>query len=285
MRELNIVTTKTHYRSGEIVDGYILVTCDKAFKYNAIHLTLKGVEQTRIAGSVGPHVPPHKQNYTHVHEHIVFEHRGSMEVGKKLHHFSFKLPEDAPSSYEGKCGRIGYTLSAQVEISWGIDTSTKTRIFVKQFKSELTAQKQQATVEKDGRPLLEVEIEKDAISVGNDIDFRFRVSSDVKIKRVKVELETEEKARAIASTNKDVRTLYETMISDDQITRDQWITMTINTEETMPTTFHKWLVTNSIYLKVTLDIPRGFDQSVRIPLTLDYCDTEVATVAISPLLS
>ena len=261
------------------MDGYILVECDKAFKYNAIHLTLKGIEETRIVGSVGKQVLPHIQIYAHVHEHIVFEQSDKMEPGKKLHHFAFQLPEDAPSSYEGKCGRIQYTLSAKVEISWGNDPYAKTQIIVRQIKSEIPTHKKQASVEKNGLPLLDVEIDKDAICVGNDIDLRFRVASDVKIRRVKIELQTEEKTRAVAATNKDIRALSKTSISEDQITRGQWISLTINTDDSMPTTIEKWLVTNTIYHKVTLDIPRGFDKSVRIPLTMENFQNEVAEMA------
>ena len=50
---------------------------------------------------------------------------GKFPAGQRLYPFSFQLPPNLPSSYEGGIGFVRYLATCNVDVPWGFDIDTK----------------------------------------------------------------------------------------------------------------------------------------------------------------
>ncbi|MBN2228066.1 MAG: hypothetical protein JW779_00615 [Candidatus Thorarchaeota archaeon] len=278
MRDVEIIATKTQYKAGETVEGHVIIKCDDDFKHNGIHITFKGREHTRIVVSTG------KTTHVHTDEHVYFEdtsylqEAGSMQAGEKRLPFSFQFPDNSEgtlSSYSGRNGWIEYTLEAVVEISWASDLKEKKDLDFRQAMEKLPQQLQHQCAERDGYPVLDVEIENNSFCLGDPVSLRFRVAHDAKIREVRVELKSDEIVHAGKLERNSWKTLAKQSIDDDEVQRGVWMDIQLDTDESMQATFNRPIIRNEVSLKVTLNIPWGQDESVEIPITLGFCNNQL----------
>ncbi|XP_032828992.2 arrestin domain-containing protein 1-like isoform X1 [Petromyzon marinus] len=107
---------KVSYRPGDIVEGVIKVYVTAAVPFKAIRV--------RCVGRCD--IGPRSKAEPDVMEQYINEFQvawgkkssGSLSIGKHSFPFSFKLPDDAPPSFDGKHGRVGYSVLAELDMPW-----------------------------------------------------------------------------------------------------------------------------------------------------------------------
>ncbi len=278
MRDVTILTEKTQYKAVDTVEGQVIVKCDDDFEHNGIRITFKGREHTRIVVSHGKTSSVHTDEHVYFDETVYLEEAGIMQPGERLLPFKFQFPDDLEemqNSYSGINGWVEYTLEAVVEISWAKDPKEKLVLDFKQMMEKRSQQSQRQYAERDGYPVLDVEMEKNIFCLGDQIPLRFRVSKDVKIREVRVELNSNEIAYAGKIKRNSRKKLVKQSIDDDEVRRGFWMDVQLVTDESMQATFKRPIITNEASLKVTLNIPWGRDESVEIPIHLGFCSSQV----------
>ena len=70
MRRIEVQLKKDVFEPGEIIDGRLIVICNSAFEFNDIHVTLMGVEHTRIEESDGEDTYTYTSKVEHVADRI-----------------------------------------------------------------------------------------------------------------------------------------------------------------------------------------------------------------------
>ena len=271
MRDIKLVLEKYEYTAGDVVEGHMIVVCDKSFEYNRIHLTLEGKEHTRIVRSSGKHSHVYTEERFHLEERLDFEEAGEMQPGEQSYPFSFRIPDDAPSSYSGRSGWIDYTLKAKIELSWAIDPKEKAIITIRGPLASTTSEGRSISTERDGIIVLEVDLERDVLCLGDELRFKVRVARDVDIRGMRAELISNEISKARGHTDKRRKTLLKFEIDDTEISKDLWYNMVMQTDHTMPPSFQGEILEVLTLLKVTLDVPWRFDKKVEIPLKIGHC--------------
>jgi hypothetical protein len=277
VRDVTITTTKTQYKAGDVVEGQVIVKCDDDFRHNGIRITFNGREHTRIVVSHGKTSSVHTDEHVYFDETVYLEEAGIMYVGEKHLPFVFRFPanlEEMQNSYSGINGWVEYALEAVVEISWAKDPKEKIFLDFKHTIEKKSQQSQRQYAERDGYPILDVEIENNAFCLGDSIPLRFRVSQDVKIREVRVELSSNEIAFAGRIKRNSRKTRAKLSIDDDEVRRGLWMDVQLATNESMQTTFKRPIITNEASIKVTLNIPWGRDESVKIPIDLRLCSSQ-----------
>ena len=268
MHGIEIVTGRTVYSPGDSVEGDLLIASDKEFQYNAIHLTFMGREHTRIVVHHGKTSTVHTDERVYFSDRLDLEGAGIMTVEGMRFHFRFQIPEGVPSSYSGIHGWIEYTLTGIIERSLARDERKQIPIEVKNYERMPPSQPQHVSIEKEGSPILDIEMESDVCGIGDSIRLRLLVAQDVKIRGVRVELLSEEEA----STKHHRRTFSSTSakvyLENALIERDLWIDVPLETSESMPSEFSREILSNKASIKVTLDVPWALDKSVNIPIRL-----------------
>ena len=277
MRDVEIIITKTRYKAGESVEGYVIVKCDDDFKHNGIRITFKGREHTRIVVSHGKTSSVHTDEQVYFDETVYLEQAGNMPIGEKRLPFLFKFPDDPEgllTCYSGRNGWIEYTLEAVVEITRARDPKEKLVLDFRQTVDKPSSQTKRGYAEDDGYPVLDVELSEDVFCLGDLIPLRFRVAQEVKIREVRVELNSNETVHAGRYKRNSRKKLAKQSLDDDYVQRDLWMDTQIQTDESMQTTFNRSIIRNEVRVKVTLNIPWGRDKSVTIPIGLGFYSDE-----------
>jgi len=265
---MEIETNQSVYKSGDSVEGELIITSDEDFKYNAIHLTFAGREHTRIVVSHGKTSSVHTDERVYFSQQMDLASEGQMTVEGLRHPFHFVLPDDLPSSYEGTNGWIEYTLTAIIERSWARDPKEHVILQVRNQEVMPSSELQRVSIEKDGYSILDVEMEKDTFSLGSSVALKFRVAQDVKIRGVRIEIQAEEDANTEYCNRQNTNTLVKEYFEEKMIEHGLWIDADLQTDESMPSQFTREILSNKISVKVTLDIPWAIDKSVIIPIKL-----------------
>jgi hypothetical protein len=267
---IDIITSKNLYRPGDSVEGELHFSASEEFGYNAIHLTFLGREHTRIIVSHG------KSSTVHTEERVYFSQRtdlageGTMTVEGLNFPFSFSIPDKVPSSYRGRNGWIEYTLKAVIERSWAIDPGSELELIVRAPERKPPSQTRQVAIDDDGNSILTAETDDDAITLGEGIGVRFRVEQELKIRGVRIELISEEEAHAKRYHRTSFTTLIQEFAKVGEIQYGLWNDVRFETSESMPYSFESEILSNKIYVKLTLDIPWKIDKSTIIPLQMGY---------------
>jgi hypothetical protein len=267
---IDIITSKNLYRPGDSVEGELHFSASEEFGYNAIHLTFLGREHTRIIVSHG------KSSTVHTEERVYFSQRtdlageGTMTVEGLNFPFSFSIPDKVPSSYRGRNGWIEYTLKAVIERSWAIDPGSELELIVRAPERKPPSQTRQVAIDDDGNSILTAETDDDAITLGEGIGVRFRVEQELKIRGVRIELISEEEAHAKRYHRTSFTTLLQEFAKVGEIQYGLWNDVRFETSESMPYSFESEILSNKIYVKLTLDIPWKIDKSTIIPLQMGY---------------
>ncbi len=249
---MEITTNQSLYKSGDSVEGELIITSDEDFKYNAIHLTFAGREHTRIVVSHG------KSSSVHTDERVYFSQQTDF------------ASDNLPSSYEGTNGWIEYTLTAIIERSWARDPKEQIVLQVRNQEVMPPSEFRRVSVEKDGYSILDVEMEEDTFSLGDSIPLRFRVAQDIKLRGVRIEIQAEEEANTKYHNRRITSSLVKEYFDEKMFERGLWVDADLKTDESMPCQFNREIVSNKISVKVTLDIPWAIDKSVFIPINLGH---------------
>jgi len=270
LRKITIYTEKTDYIAGDTVSGTVEIICDKDFNFNAMYISFEGREHTTVTKQVGKQTYTYTEEHFHTSERIDIMEPGSMQSGDIRVPFSFKIPDDVPSSYDGNRGEIEYTLNAKIEISWARDPKDEVLLCVR-GAGVTNPQSERASKMDDGVSVLDVELENNEVCLGDPIRFKYRIDRDVKMRGVRIDFDATE--IAIAQGNKSTRhqKLYSQFFEEDRIHRGSWIDAEIPTNSEMPVSYEGPLITVIPTLKVVIDIALRFDKQVKIPIVTRHC--------------
>ena len=270
LRKITIYPEKTNYVAGDTVSGTVEIMCDKDFNFNAMYISFEGREHTTVTKQVG------KQTYTYTEEHFHASERmdimepGSMQSGDIRVPFSFKIPDNVPSSYDGNRGEIEYTLNAKIEVSWARDPKDEVLLCVRSA-GVINPQSERASEMDDGVSVLDVELENNEVCLGDPIRLMYRVDRDIKMRGVRIDFIATELAIAQGNKSKRHQELHSQFIEEAQIHRGSWIDAEIPTNSDMPVSYEGPLITVIPTLKVVIDVALRFDKQVKIPIVAGHC--------------
>nr|XP_022332254.1 arrestin domain-containing protein 3-like [Crassostrea virginica] len=121
------------YFSGQVVNGKLFVELGAEMKMREIKLTFKGLAYVHWTTGSTSTVTKHyiaAENYFHQNISIYGKGVGMgddnrLPPGQHIYPFSFTLPPNLPSSFEGGVGYVRYTVKGTIDKPWKFDHNTK----------------------------------------------------------------------------------------------------------------------------------------------------------------
>ncbi len=271
MRKIAIYPERTDYVVGDTISGVVEVMCDGDFEFNAMYICFEGREHTIVTKQVGKHTYTYTEEHFHTQERVDLMEPGTMQSVDRRVPFSFKIPENVPSSYDGGRGEIEYTLKAKIEVSWARDPKDEVLLHVSNLSKAANPQSVFSSEMDDGVSVLDVELENNEICLGEPIRLKYRVDRDVKMRGVRIEFIATE--LAVADGNKSTlhQKLYSSFTDEIELVRGSWMNEEIPTHTGMPVSYEGPLITVAPAVKVVLDIALRFDKQLEIPIGVMHC--------------
>ncbi|XP_062550746.1 arrestin domain-containing protein 17-like [Armigeres subalbatus] len=117
--------------AGQTLTGQVEITLPKAKKVKSVFLKITGQSSVRWSESVGTgtsvHYTAREEYVSHLEKFVEGEGKEEVELveGTHKYKFSYKLPKDCPTSFEGDFGYIRYTVRIVFERPWKYDLTYK----------------------------------------------------------------------------------------------------------------------------------------------------------------
>jgi len=262
MPEVSIYTEKNQYRPGEDVSGYVVVSTDKTFACNRIILKLRGKEYTHYqAGKV------------HVSEtHDILDEDVTICEGRDIHptetriEYSFKLPEEIPSTHDGFYGEIDYSIEAVVEVNRAIDPKSKINLIVYGLSPPYIPEPLDQLPISGEAEYLQAEIPTDILRLNKELVVRFLVKERSRIKNVRLDIAKREEIVCRGRNLSSTQGFSERHIPITYNEFDRWIEETIHEDWSSIIPFEGQLIKTSLILKVVLEVGLALDPSIEFPL-------------------
>ncbi|MDF1540228.1 MAG: sporulation protein [Candidatus Thorarchaeota archaeon] len=271
MRKITIYPDRTNYVAGDTVTGTVEIMCDKDFDFNAMYISLEGREHTTVVKQVGKHTHVYKEEHFHLQERIDLMQPGTMQYGEIRVPFSFSIPENVPTSYDGERGEIEYTLNAKIEVSWARDPKDEVLLCVRGSTGGVNPKLVTSSEMDDGVSVLDVEIENTEICLGEPIRLKYRVDRDINMRGVRVDFIATEHVTAKGNKSKLHQILDSQFTDEIELVRGSWMNVEILTHPEMPVSYEGPLITVIPAVKVVIDIALRFDKQVEIPIVVMHC--------------
>lgn len=269
VREISLHLQKDEYTPGERVEGYAIVNCDDDFECESVNLTFTCTEQSRVVVGSGKHRRVFLQKEVHFEQFREFASKSRILEGETRYEFSFDIPADTYSSFEGCFSFIRYDLNGKIEVKWALDPKTERTIVIVASEKEGADQEPrmiQESLDDNGMHLLRLEVDNDTFQRGDEFRFRFMVGSTADIRGVRTELIHREHVSP-QGRETDYDNVLDTQYWEEyRLTRESWVDVGILTNESWPRVFTSNLIDCKFILKVTLDVPWRFDKSIEVPL-------------------
>ncbi len=268
MRRVRIQTTQEEYSAGEMVEGDLVIECDRPFDCKAVHITLTGREHTRVFVRTNSGSVTRREEYVYIKNRQELCGSAKISAGETAFPFRFSLPSDIPPSYSGYNGWVEYTLSGVVEVPLSIDPKNRVNITVSSPSSPPENGSVQRTLCIDNTPALDIELEEAHVSLGSPIRFGIRAAYNVDLSGISAELIVVESVVAKRHKSRLMKYLGKWSISGDELVRGTWLYGLIDTNNSMPLSIQLRLIKNEAFLKVTLGRRWRLDPCVKIPVVL-----------------
>ncbi|MFX1415787.1 MAG: hypothetical protein ACFFC0_03195, partial [Promethearchaeota archaeon] len=170
------------------------------------------------------------------------------------------------SSYAGVHGTIKYEIEAKVEVSWALDPKMKIEVpVVAEAALLVPASLCENLVDEDKR-LLEVEVHRDVISLGESLKLEIRLADDINFRGLRCEILHHERVSPEGKEEYYRTELAEWYSQEFTLPRHVPIDIEMKTSDSWPPAFQSRLITCTYILKVTLDIAWRLDKVIEIPL-------------------
>jgi hypothetical protein len=269
MPEIRIQLPKENYSPGDCVEGYVIVSSDDYFECNAIHLTLKGVETTKVVVSHGKYSTVYAEENEFLDERMDFSVASGVQAGDTRHEFRFDLPRDVPNSYKGMHGIIEFYLVAQIERTRRRDPKDKVHLVVTGSAGEsVISESRSDNLDDDGVLVLRGSVDNDVISRGQDFILGFILSGDPNIRGVRAEIISKEHVSPKGQERDWPVVLVKSQMPKEEIPVETWVNVTLQTEVDWALPFKTSLIHYRYFLRLTLDVPWRFDKHLEIPLKI-----------------
>ena len=268
LREIEIMLERTTYSPGEQIEGYVYVTTDDDFEYNAITLTMRGYEKTTVTRGSGKNRRVYRDKHDYINETVLLAEPGTLYPGDHRFDFALILPKEIPGSYYGIAGKIIYQIEAKIEVSWAIDPKTKQELFVAQTIEQISPQRKIGYIEHEGQSLLEIELERDTVEIGRDFTVRVRLNPVREFRCIRMELFHEEEVIADGYHDTAKRRISGWELPDEKLPPGVWVDVGMSTSTEFPLTFRTHLIDSRYVLKFTIDIPWRLDKKLETPIAV-----------------
>jgi hypothetical protein len=269
MPDISIQLPERDYSPGERVEGYCIISSDDYFECNAIHLTLKGAESSKVVVSHGKYSTVYAESNDFLDERVDFSVASGVQAGDTRHEFSFVLPQDAPNSYKGMHGVIEYYLVAQIERTMRRDPKDKVQLVVTgSAGGSVMSESRSDGLDDDGVLVLRGSVEDDVVRRGSDFALSFILSGDPNIRGVRAEIISKEHVSPKGQERDWPVVLVKSQMPKEEIPIDTWVYVTLQTEVDWTLPFKTSLIHYRYFLSLTLDVPWRFDKHLEIPLKI-----------------
>lgn len=152
---------------GQLFEATVIVTADRPVPVDAIRVRLRGIE--------GINTPGGQKLRTVVQLEGKLSGRTELKAGERRYPFSFRLPKDAPPSFEFASVAVRYMYDVHIEIPWWADQRATFRAEVG-FRDRPAPQSNAvfASSDRSGpkghEPHLELSLTRDVFSPGDHLD-------------------------------------------------------------------------------------------------------------------
>ncbi|CAB3361769.1 Hypothetical predicted protein [Cloeon dipterum] len=129
LEEFIIIFENAHgvFYSGQNVSGKLVVRCNAPKNIRGIYIKIKGEASVHWSETHNKKTRHYISNETYFAIKSVALEEGieqTLTPGEHIFPFSYDLPDDLPSSFEGDFGRIRYTVRAVIDRPWKFDHET-----------------------------------------------------------------------------------------------------------------------------------------------------------------
>ncbi|CAI5650578.1 unnamed protein product [Oreochromis niloticus] len=289
--EFNKVNEQGTFSPGDILSGNVIVVTSKEIKVQCFLVKAKGKAKVTWHEKEGDDVVAHsnKKKYFYF-EHIILQDKkgdGSVIIcpGRNVYSFNFVIPDvDMPSSYEGKWGRITYSLRAQLTQSIWLVHKTKTKFpfrtksefpFASKSEMIITGLQEQQLATRisfygSGKVTMNVTSEKMGLKQGEAMGVSVEVLND-SAHTVIPKFYLCEKQTFVAQSKRKVHTNDILFGTGEPVPAEtsQTTTKVLSIPPQLPPTFFNCCMMKLEYrLKVTLDVPLSREPVIKLPLVI-----------------
>ncbi|XP_018523939.1 arrestin domain-containing protein 3-like [Lates calcarifer] len=290
--EYNKVNERGTFSPGDVISGRVTVVTNKETKVQCFLVRAKGKAEVTWCEQAGQTTVVHsdKKRYFYF-EHIILQDKkkgdGSEIIGpgRNVYPFTFVIPNiDMPSSYEGKWGKITYSLRAQLTQSIWLVHKTKTEFpfltksdFPFASKSEMIIiglKEQQCATSisfyGSGKVTMNVTSEKMGVKQGEAVGVSVEVLND-SARTVTPRFYLCEKQTFVAQSKRTIYTNDILFGTGDSVPAEtsRTITKVLSIPPQLPPTFFNCCMMKLEYrLKITLDVPLARDPEIKLPLVI-----------------
>ncbi|MCF2137882.1 MAG: sporulation protein [Candidatus Thorarchaeota archaeon] len=267
MREVQVLLNKNVFVPGETIEGTMTVTTDKEFKCNKVVMTIVA-ELTAITTYTDKHHHTRQNKKTRkiLEDHIVLAKKTTIAEGTTSFDFKYTLPSNALPSCSVFLGGVTYYAKGNVDVSWSIDPSDKTKFTVLPVLQKMKPQTQTETVKLKGGAEIIFEIPNDVLTPRQPIIVRTRIMGDPSIRGIRYKLIGYQRSKISLSKERNDLILAENEVPVEDLIGGQMSEIVFSLDDDYPIQ----LDTNALKLwygiKITVDIPRRLDKTVEIPL-------------------
>ncbi|XP_068560416.1 arrestin domain-containing protein 3-like [Cebidichthys violaceus] len=288
--DYNKVNERGTFSPGDTLSGRVTVVTSGETKVQCFSVKAKGKAKVTWHEKEGQATGTHRDKKKYFYfEHIIIQDKNKgdgseiIRSGKNMYPFTFVIPNtDMPSSYEGKWGKITYSVRAQLTQSIWLVHKTKTEFpfltkseFPFASKSEIIIiglkEKQYATrisFYGSAKVAMNVTSEKLGVKQGEAMGVSVEVLND-STRTVTPKFYLCEKQTFVAQSKRIVHTSETLFGTGDPIAAEtsQSITKVLSVPTQLhPTFFNCCMMKLEYRLKVSLDVPR--DSEIKLPLVI-----------------
>ncbi|KAM9858637.1 arrestin domain-containing protein 3-like [Aulostomus maculatus] len=128
----NPINQHNVFSSGDYISGQISLELDKDCQINSLWVKMKGKAEVKWTEHYGKMSVTYcgKEKYFSLKTFIIEESQGNYQVaqGSHVYPFTFQIPaQNLPPSFKSSCGKIKYTLEANLSRSMRMDSKAKTK--------------------------------------------------------------------------------------------------------------------------------------------------------------
>lgn len=266
MRRIKIYPERLKYRTGETVSGYVEVLSDKDFDFTEMYVELVCREHSYFTVGSGDDEETYREEYFHHSERNAIMEPGEFQQRSIQAPFSFKIPEHLPTSYDGASGWIEYTLDAKIGVKWRLDSKDRVPIVVIGREHKPHPESIRQSLLDDETILLDLEIDRDAITLGEDIVIKYRIDEMKNMRGLRFDLVARELVIAQRHSHTSEKVMATQFIDEDSLQGRSWTKAILHTDERMLASYKGPLITLTILLKAVIDIPWRKDKDLTIEI-------------------
>ncbi len=116
-----IEVPRTSFVTGEVVSGAVLLEVGRETQTRGLTLDVLGRESTEITRGSGDSRRTYRSQFDHVAWRIPLSAAAVVPPGAHRLPFQFQIPLNALPSYAGRHAKVGYTLTARLDVPWWPD--------------------------------------------------------------------------------------------------------------------------------------------------------------------